>query len=228
MKCVDLKRRTRVPCLGFAILLIAAGCVGPRVHEPRNLSASKAELVRYHESGAYERALSAVAVKASDWIKTRAARRAPGERQAVVLDIDETVLSNWESMKQLDFGYVPERWEAWVESAGAKAIAPVRETYRTARAAGIAVIFLTGRDERQASATERNLRQEGFGDFERLIVRTADHAHTSAVEFKTAARRALVTEGWTIIANVGDQKSDLIGGYAERTFKLPNPFYLTE
>jgi hypothetical protein len=28
-----------------------------------------------------------------------------------------------------------------------------------------------------------------------------------------------------IIANLGDQFSDLAGGYAERTFKLPNPFY---
>ena len=27
------------------------------------------------------------------------------------------------------------------------------------------------------------------------------------------------------IANVGDQPSDLAGGYAERTFLLPNPFY---
>ena len=29
----------------------------------------------------------------------------------------------------------------------------------------------------------------------------------------------------TIIASVGDQWSDLDGGYAERVFKLPNPFY---
>jgi hypothetical protein len=28
----------------------------------------------------------------------------------------------------------------------------------------------------------------------------------------------------TIIANVGDQESDLAGGHAERMFKIPNPF----
>jgi hypothetical protein len=27
------------------------------------------------------------------------------------------------------------------------------------------------------------------------------------------------------VLNMGDQLSDLEGGYAERTFKLPNPFY---
>ena len=31
--------------------------------------------------------------------------------------------------------------------------------------------------------------------------------------------------GYWIIENMGDQPSDLAGGYAERTFKLPNPFY---
>jgi hypothetical protein len=29
----------------------------------------------------------------------------------------------------------------------------------------------------------------------------------------------------TIIANIGDQQSGLSGGHAERTFKVPNPFY---
>lgn len=27
-------------------------------------------------------------------------------------------------------------------------------------------------------------------------------------------------------ANLGDQQSDLDGGYSERNYKLPNPFYL--
>jgi len=31
-----------------------------------------------------------------------------------------------------------------------------------------------------------------------------------------------------IIANIGDQESDLAGGFAEKTFKLPNPFYISK
>jgi predicted secreted acid phosphatase len=211
-------------------LLLLAGCVNPAVREPANLSALKAEIVRYRNSGDYERAIGAMAAEASRWIEARATDRKPGERLAVVFDIDETALSNWENMEQMDFGYVPELWHAWVESAEGKAIGPVRETYRVARQAGVAVIFLTGRKERDRAATEKNLRQEGLGDFERLIVRTAGESgdRKTAVEFKTAVRKALTEEGWTIIANVGDQQSDLFGGYAERTFKLPNPFYFTE
>jgi hypothetical protein len=34
--------------------------------------------------------------------------------------------------------------------------------------------------------------------------------------------------GFTIIANIGDQKSDLEGGYAEMTFKVPSPFYFID
>lgn len=43
---------------------------------------------------------------------------------------------------------------------------------------------------------------------------------------KTAARIDIESRlGYTIIANIGDQDSDLRGGHAERTFKVPNPFY---
>jgi hypothetical protein len=48
---------------------------------------------------------------------------------------------------------------------------------------------------------------------------------TSEVEYKAPARQKLVEQGYRILLNVGDQNSDLAGGFAERTFKLPNPFY---
>ena len=31
--------------------------------------------------------------------------------------------------------------------------------------------------------------------------------------------------GYDIVANFGDQLSDLTGGFADKTFKLPNPMY---
>jgi HAD superfamily, subfamily IIIB (Acid phosphatase) len=44
--------------------------------------------------------------------------------------------------------------------------------------------------------------------------------------FKARQRRSLARRGFTIVANVGDQRSDLDGGWAQRTFKLPNPMYV--
>lgn len=40
-------------------------------------------------------------------------------------------------------------------------------------------------------------------------------------EPKSGERGKIAEEGYTIIANVGDQESDLSGGYAEWTYKLP-------
>ena len=37
--------------------------------------------------------------------------------------------------------------------------------------------------------------------------------------------KQLTEQGYTILLSIGDQQSDLDGGYAERTFKLPNPVY---
>ena len=47
----------------------------------------------------------------------------------------------------------------------------------------------------------------------------------SATDFKAPTRKTIAGDGYSIILNVGDQMSDLDGGYAEKTFKLPNPFY---
>ena len=47
----------------------------------------------------------------------------------------------------------------------------------------------------------------------------------SAADFKAPQRAKIEADGFTIIANMGDQPSDLAGGHAERTFLLPNPFY---
>jgi hypothetical protein len=41
------------------------------------------------------------------------------------------------------------------------------------------------------------------------------------------ARRTITRRGYRILANLGDQLSDLTGGYAERRYKLPNPMYFT-
>jgi hypothetical protein len=45
------------------------------------------------------------------------------------------------------------------------------------------------------------------------------------VDFKAPERRRLTEQGYTILISIGDQQSDLDGGFAERTFKLPNPVY---
>ena len=45
-------------------------------------------------------------------------------------------------------------------------------------------------------------------------------------QFKLAMRKKIHDMGYDVILNLGDQHSDLLGGYAENNIKLPNPFYL--
>lgn len=195
--------------------------------EPRNLSVLKQEIVTYVDSGGYGSDIKAAIAPALEFISTRAAAKRSGERLTLVLDVDETALSNLPHMRALDFGYVPAEWDAWVARGEAPAIAPVLELFRAARAAGVEVIFVTGRKESDRPGTEKNLRAAGFGDYATLLLKP-NGAKMTTEQFKTETRRKLQSEGRVIIANVGDQESDLAGGFAERTFKVPGPFYLTK
>lgn len=209
---------------GTLLALGFAGCaVGPA--PPPNLYPLKQRIRSYVETGAYQQELDTVAGQARRWVEERAARG--GGRLAVVFDLDETLFFNWPHIRAMDFGYVPREWDRWVEEAQAPAIASVREVYRTARRLGVEVLFITGRPESARAATERNLRAIECAEFAALVCRPEGQAGAAA-EFKTAARRRLSAEGRTIIANIGDQASDLAGGYAERVFKLPNVFYEIE
>jgi predicted secreted acid phosphatase len=210
--------------LTIGVALAVAGCATP-AREPRNLYSLKQEIRAYVNSGQYQRELDSVAARAKAWVEERVARG--GTRLTAVFDLDETLLLNWPHMDAMDFGYVPREWDRWVEEARAPAIASVREVYRAARQRGIDVVFITGRHEKSRSGTERNLQAIGCGDYAALICRPDNGTGTTAA-FKTATRQRLTAEGRTIIANIGDQDSDLSGGFAERTFKLPNVFYLTQ
>jgi len=221
-------------------LMLLAGCAGSTapgvgMAEPANLGQVKREVTRYQESGAYDRDLAAVAAEARAWVETRAGQV---ERPAIVLDIDETSLSNWRQLKLNDFGYLraggcdlergPCAAPAWEDMGIAPPIRPVLELFRAARARGVAVFFITGRRENQRAGTEKNLRDAGFEGWAGVAMRPAEGPRLPAAEFKSAARAGIEAQGYRIIANVGDQASDLEGGHAEKAFKLPNPFYVVD
>ncbi len=208
------------------LLMVALG-LGMRAAEPRNLSVLKQEIVTYVDSGEYEAGVKAAVAPALEFLAERVARKAPGEWLAVVLDIDETALTNLPHMRAFDFGYVPPEWDAWVAKGEAPAIAPVLAFFQAARKAGVEVIFITGRKESDRPGTEKNLRATGFGDYAALWLKP-NGAKITTEKFKTETRRKLQAEGRVIIANVGDQESDLAGGFAERIFKVPGPFYQTQ
>jgi predicted secreted acid phosphatase len=200
--------------------------------QPANIGDLKFEAIHYYDSGAYLTDLQLAAGPAIAWINEEAPRADP----AVVFDIDETALSNWEAIKANDFGRVidgpcnelpqgPCGWRAWDLRAQSTVIPPTMDIYETAKDRGAAIFFITGRDETQRAATERNLQAAGYTDYTQLIMEPPGAHYVSAADFKAPQRAQIEQQGYTIIANVGDQPSDLEGGFSQRTYLLPNPFY---
>ena len=78
--------------------------------------------------------------------------------------------------------------------------------FNTAKAKGVAVIFITGRPDAQRDATILNLDNAGFEGWTELRTRPDRDGLLTVQEFKTAERTKVEEgEGYTIIANVGDQ-----------------------
>jgi predicted secreted acid phosphatase len=141
-------------------------------------------------------------------------------KPAIVLDIDETSLSNLDGLKATDYtvaGLVP------AAAGNLPAIAPTLALYKDAVAHHVAVFFITGRASDLEAATVKNLTSAGFDEgYAALDMKPS--ADTTEM-FKSSTRAAIEKSGYDIIVNLGDQESDLDGGYADRAFKLPDPFY---
>jgi acid phosphatase len=147
----------------------------------------------------------------------------PHRKPALVLDIDETSLSNYSAISADNFTFGTNSQQEAQNEVG-KAIPSTLQLYNDAIARGIAVFFITGRGEATRPFTEDNLKREGYTKWNAVVLKPAGSTLTT-VAYKSAARADIEKQGFEIIANVGDQYSDLAGGHADVAYKLANPFY---
>lgn len=191
-----------------------------------NLSQIKSRIREYHNSGKWDRDIEEQVTKAMQYIERF---HTDGKKPSIVLDIDETALSNYQGIAELDFAFdfsIPQL-VAWFISGKAPAIQATLKLYRKAKERGFSVFFITGRDEKYRSITEMNLRNAGYNSYDGLYMVPNENKDESVIPFKSGMRKKLVENGYTIVVNVGDQDSDLSGGFAEHHIKLPNPMYFT-
>ena len=217
--------------LGGACFVHAQQAVTLVPEEPANLDPIKQRLRDYQscrESNCYAPQLDRQAQVATAFLKQSIASARPGDKLAIVLDVDETSLSNWAIEAHDDFAYVPSDYNICATLRCAKAIPGTLRLFATARANGVAVFFITGRPETQRADTEANLQMEGYDGWQYLYLRPVDHPQQQTVtEYKSGDRQKIVDGGYRIVLNVGDQLSDLKGQpQADHSVKLPNPFYL--
>ena len=126
-----------------------------------------------------------------------------GIKPAIVLDIDNTALES-----------------TYTGGIITPATAPVLALAKQAHAAGAAVIFVTARPEILQALTKENLEEVGYPNDGLYLRGTFDFSSDQTL--KTNARIKIEKAGYTIVANIGNNTTDLDGGHAEKTFKLPD------
>jgi acid phosphatase len=182
------------------------------------------EIISYYESGGYDKETTQVVDNAINKFKSIKT----DDSTAVVFDIDDTALSYYELSKKIQFGYVPELWDEWVDQDTVPAIPEVKKLYDFLVAHGFRIIFLSGRKEYNYSGTIRNLKVVGYAKFDTLIVRNKNEYDLTALLFKSNIREKLTAKGYEIVGTVGDQWSDLKGPYHGIQVKIPNYIYSIE
>jgi predicted secreted acid phosphatase len=204
----------RIP-IAAAIAIAAAATA--HAAEPR-APAQPGKIVAYHDSGEWRVDTARQIRRARRFLR----RHLDDRRPAIVLDIDDTSLSNYACLKAVDF----DRGAA--DCSDLPAIPQTLRLYRYARRHGVKVFFITGRREHARADTRANLRAEGYKRWTGLHMRPDEQPVRRKDGWKARTRRAIERRGYRIVVNVGDQLSDLDGGRALRRIKLPNPMYVIE
>jgi predicted secreted acid phosphatase len=161
-----------------------------------------------------------------------------GEKPAIVFDADDTTLETYDmEVGDMKFNYSVAEQDVWVEGERFPATPSMVAFVAAAQNAGFAIFGITGRGAAQEPATLGNLAKVGYTAFnaDNLYTKWAGTAKPdyvtcatvtcTTVEYKANTRKHIESLGYDIALNVGDQFSDLEGGYADRALKLPNPTY---
>jgi len=190
-----------------------------------NIGINKDIVRAYYESGQYDTDLWALA---GDWTTYWTTQKA-FNRSTVVFDIDDTVLSNMPEILSVDFGYIPNLWDAWVNSSAAPAIAQTVQLFNYLKQSGYYTILLTGRKDTSLVPTTNNLNNLNITGYNELILRLPSEYNLSATQYKSQRRRMLQMSGaFNIVGCIGDQISDCAGGFAGYIMKVPNYAYFIE
>ncbi|MFI2436484.1 HAD family acid phosphatase [Streptomyces sp. NPDC018693] len=196
-----LRRASVTAVSAAALLALAAPADAAPATAIGTTTVTAAQAVDY---ATWQRDCQAVMDQALPYLKERIAAVKPGEKQAIVLDIDNTTL-------ETDFGF----------SYPQPANKPVLEVAKYAQEHGVALFFVTARPGIIAGFTDYNLKYRGY-QVSGLYVRGLIDLFKNVADYKTAQRVDIENKGYTIIANIGNSATDLSGGHAEKTFKLPD------
>ncbi|MBM4176591.1 MAG: hypothetical protein FJ213_10545 [Ignavibacteria bacterium] len=220
-------RKISVRLILLVTILSILSCSSSR--EPQNIHFVKREIDKYYaDTTLYLADVKEICEDARKYIQENFDS---SKKNAVIFDVDETLLLNTEYILDYDYGWSRESWDAWIDSAKAFAVQPMLELYNWIKAKDVTIFVITGRypsvSISNPDPTERNLLKVGYTGFEKLYLKPRDPKIATS-EYKFQIRKQLSEDGYNIIANFGDQESDFKGGYNGKSFKIPNPMYFTQ
>lgn len=188
-------------------------------------------------TGNYAKQLAGIEAKAKSYL-AHADRDRHGAhgKAAIVLDVDDTSLLTYNYELEVGFNYTPASNQAYLDTKNMAAVFGMDTLADWAADQGITVFWITGRPEAQRADTVRNLTAVGYrapADTAHLYLKNSANppaylscgSTCTTIQYKSGTRAHIESLGYHIIGNFGDQYSDLSGGYADKSFKLPNPMY---
>jgi hypothetical protein len=206
------------------------------------------KLHQFSPTGAYANEMAGIVADAEKYLNNPPGsgngKKFSGQK-AVLFDIDDTTLNTFSYEIYSNFVFNPGTNAAFVNACltgpcAFPAVPGMVELEHFAIDHGYTVFFLTGRPHNpttdQTPGTLANLTNVGYdvtpanvylkdatGTFQPWLSSCAPTCTT--IQYKSLTREHIESLGYDIVANFGDQFSDLEGGFADRTFKLPNPMY---
>jgi hypothetical protein len=200
----------------------------------------------------YAREAQGVADSSGPVLFGRGFTRVPHSK-AILFDVDDTTLATWNYEIASNWAFNSTTNAEFVNDQKFPAVPGMVNLAWSAARAGYSIFFLTGRPATQEAATLGNLTHDGIGvdagypapttlsdgedglftkpavvdypDYLKAACAGDPGGSCTTSHYKTATRAHIESLGYDIVANFGDQFSDLVGGYADHTYKMPNPNY---
>ncbi len=159
---------------------------------------------------------------------------------AIILDIDETILNNSPyaaSRVQHQETFNEASWKTWIQSKKATAIPGAVAFTQWAESQGIAVFYVSNRQNADWQVTADNLKTQGFplSNPERLLLIDKSRGFSK----NKTSRRQWIDKRYRVIALFGDSLGDFVSTtthqalsaydswWGERWYAMPNPIYGT-
>jgi len=190
--------------------------------EPKNLDVFKQELQLYVNSGDYyEELLDEISICYS--IIDNQFKYG----DVIVFDMDETLISELSLMQSWDWGWNDFIIEKALNTINFPSLKPVLDFYTYCQNRDIPCYIITSRREKYRDSTVQCLSFAGYNNYKLILRQNKENdIYKTIQEFKIAQRKYIYSDNKRILINIGDQQTDLNGGYSENIIKLSNPFYL--